>query len=241
MTISVIIPTYNEANYITATLRQWQELRRLKKVEIIVTDDGSTDDTLQQVQGLADKIVQRPAGMHRGIGANRNRGAAVATGQLYWFMDADVRISNLINMFKQVIQALAQQPHVLGVTFKCRAFLEQERWMDRFFLWWRNAIIYSTNRWFGLGFGSGECQIVRATDFKALHGYQAGQSAEDHDLFRRLAKRGQVQLWWNHYIEISPRRFHQEGWAKVLWLWGRVLIGWFVFRRVHNQSWVARR
>lgn len=240
MKVSVIIPTYNEAKYIQATLQQWQSLRT-QGLEIILTDDGSSDGTIQLAQGLVDQVVQRSATVQRGIGGNRNRGAAVAQGDILWFLDADVHIPKLEQVYQAVVSAFNTQTNLVALTFKARVLSTQERWSDRFWLGWRNSIIYLTTKLLHLGFGSGECQIVRKTAFIAIHGYHPTVATEDHDLFYRLTKHGRVLMWWSQYIEISPRRFRQDGWLNVLWLWGRVLVGWFVFGHVDEQPWVARR
>lgn len=240
MKVSVIIPTYNEAKYIVPTVQQWQGLRA-QGVEVIVSDDGSSDATIQLVSGLVDKIVQRPDNVQRGIGSNRNRGAAVAQGDILWFLDADVQIPQLDQVYQAVLAAFTQQRSLVALTFKARVVPGQERWSDRFFLGWRNSIIYVSTQLLHLGFGSGECQIVRKTAFTAVQGYHPSVATEDHDLFYRLAKQGRVNMWWSKHIEISPRRFHQDGWLRVLWLWGRVLVGWFIFGHADKQPWVARR
>jgi len=240
MKFSVIIPTYNEAKYIVPTVQQWQALRA-KGVELILTDDGSGDATIQLASGLVDQVVHRPDNMQRGIGSNRNRGAAVAQGDILWFLDADVHIPNLDQVYETVLTAFTQRTTLVALTLKARVLPNQQRWADIFWLGWRNIIIYISTQLLHLGFGSGECQIIRRTTFLAVQGYHPIVATEDHDLFHRLAKYGRVKMWWSHYIEISPRRFHQDGWLRVLWLWGRVLIGWFIFGQANKQPWAARR
>jgi glycosyltransferase involved in cell wall biosynthesis len=85
--ISVIIPTYNEERYVGQCI---QSVRRQNYpadlVEIIVVDNGSTDDTLAICEGSADLVLRHP-GIR--VGAMRNRGAQTATGQIVAFLDAD--------------------------------------------------------------------------------------------------------------------------------------------------------
>jgi glycosyltransferase involved in cell wall biosynthesis len=87
LSVSVIIPTYNRANLIVRSLRS--VLAAITPGdEIIVVDDGSTDDTLQALEPYRDRIryVLRP---HRGVGGARNYGIAEARNPLVAFNDSD--------------------------------------------------------------------------------------------------------------------------------------------------------
>lgn len=86
--MSVIIPTYNRAAYIADAIRSVQSQDH-PDVEIIVADDGSSDDTPAIVAGFGDALVYLPLA-HRGLpAATRNRGLAKATGDFVAFLDSD--------------------------------------------------------------------------------------------------------------------------------------------------------
>ena len=87
MKISVIIPVYNSA----ATLARAIEsvlVQTWPAQEIIVIDDGSTDNSLHVAKGFADRIriIHQP---NAGVSAARNRGAEAATAPWLAFLDAD--------------------------------------------------------------------------------------------------------------------------------------------------------
>jgi glycosyltransferase involved in cell wall biosynthesis len=87
--VSVVVPTHNRSGLLTLTLRSvlWQ---RDVDLEIVVVDDGSTDDTAEAVAGLHDarvRIVRHPT--PQGVAASRNRGAAEATAEWITFLDDD--------------------------------------------------------------------------------------------------------------------------------------------------------
>jgi GT2 family glycosyltransferase len=106
MSISVIIPTYNKAAYLKASLGAlgFQTLKR-ELFEVVVVVDGSTDETLQVVQALRPdysfRYVQRENG---GLASARNLGARLATGSHLLFMDDDVLLdpSHLAHLFASV-------------------------------------------------------------------------------------------------------------------------------------------
>ncbi|MBL8256265.1 MAG: glycosyltransferase family 2 protein [Pseudoxanthomonas mexicana] len=85
MTISVILPAKNEAEGLRRTLPALREM--MPGAEIIVVDDGSTDDTAQTAVTLGAKVLSSPYSM--GNGAAIKRGARAAEGDILVFMDAD--------------------------------------------------------------------------------------------------------------------------------------------------------
>lgn len=85
--ISVIIPVYNSERYVDAALESVLAQSR-PPTEIIVVDDGSTDQSAQ-VARRYQPIVQVLHQPHAGPGAARNLGVSVAQGELLAFLDAD--------------------------------------------------------------------------------------------------------------------------------------------------------
>jgi glycosyltransferase involved in cell wall biosynthesis len=89
--ISVIIPTHNRAEWLEAALRSVHE-QTLQPAEILVIDDGSTDDTEHRVAVLARSTAAQPVYLHqphRGPAAARNLGIARASSDLLAFLDSD--------------------------------------------------------------------------------------------------------------------------------------------------------
>jgi glycosyltransferase involved in cell wall biosynthesis len=85
--VSVIIPTYNCGRFLPATLESVFG-QSFKDFEIIVIDDGSTDDTEKVVEPYRDHIIYL-SGTNKGAAAARNIGLKIARGDLITFLDAD--------------------------------------------------------------------------------------------------------------------------------------------------------
>ena len=89
--VSVIVPVYNEERYISATLDSIIN-QNFKDFELIVVDDGSTDNTLEIVNEklsaskINHKIIHQE---NKGVSSARNRGIAESCGDYIVFVDAD--------------------------------------------------------------------------------------------------------------------------------------------------------
>ena len=86
MSITVIIPVYNEEASISACLTSLQG-QALQATEVIVVDDGSVDHTVEIVKRFKVKLFRQN---HQGPGAARNLGAKKAKGNILIFVDADM-------------------------------------------------------------------------------------------------------------------------------------------------------
>lgn len=85
--VSVIIPAYNAGLWITETLESVL-LQTHDRLEVIVVDDGSTDDTVERVQSFGRSVRLVSQG-NLGIGAARNTGFRLATGDYVALLDHD--------------------------------------------------------------------------------------------------------------------------------------------------------
>lgn len=87
LTISVIIPAYNAAQTLPQTLTALQAVSPVAH-EIIVVDDGSTDDTAHIASTLGVRVESMPKNI--GAAAAKNCGAKKACGDILFFTDADI-------------------------------------------------------------------------------------------------------------------------------------------------------
>lgn len=88
--VSVIIPMYNTGEYIEEAIRSIMN-QTLFQIEIIVVDDGSTDNSIEIVKRLQDidnRIIIYPQ-ENKGQAVARNNGLSHAVGEYVYFMDSD--------------------------------------------------------------------------------------------------------------------------------------------------------
>lgn len=86
--ISVVIPLYNKEKQIAHTLQSVLN-QTFQDFEIVVVDDGSTDESITEVEKFSDSRIRLIHQQNAGVSAARNRGIEEAKGELIAFLDAD--------------------------------------------------------------------------------------------------------------------------------------------------------
>ena len=109
--VSVIMPVYNAMAYIARSLPPLTGMLRNNEIlEVIVVDDSSTDETPQMAEQMGAQVI--PSGGRLGPGGTRNCGADVASGDVLWFVDADVAVEK--GALQEVIAGFSE-PGVVAV------------------------------------------------------------------------------------------------------------------------------
>lgn len=116
MRISVILPVYNAGAFVETAIAS--ALDQDEVAEVIVVEDGSTDDSLAvcEAYALRDpkiKLLRHPNGENRGVSASRNLGILNATAGYIAFLDADDQYVN--NRFHSTAALFARCPDADGV------------------------------------------------------------------------------------------------------------------------------
>jgi rSAM/selenodomain-associated transferase 2 len=197
-TISIVIPTYNEAPVIERLLSHLRSFAR--ETEIVVADGGSEDDTVAVASQLA--TVVRGA---RGRAVQMNAGASAAAGAIVWFLHADCWPSEKSCV---LIAACMRDPEVVGGGF--RWALSGGRW--QYDLVTRVAHLKNGIRrelYGDMGI------FVRRSVFEELGGYAEIPIFEEVELHGRLRTRGKTVLL-DEALYSSDRRFVKEGFARTL-------------------------
>lgn len=105
MKVSVIVPTYNEENVIEKCLESLSKQTH-KDMEVIVVDDGSTDNTVNRLSNYRINLLRQK---HKGAAAARNLGAKQAKGEILVFVDADMTFDEdfVKNLIKPIVAGKA--------------------------------------------------------------------------------------------------------------------------------------
>jgi glycosyltransferase involved in cell wall biosynthesis len=216
--ISIIIPTLREGAFLERTLKQFNEFSLPH--ELIITDGGSTDETLDIARRYTDKITIWTHPHRQTFGQAKNAGAALATGEFLVFIDADVLIPEPQKFFETMLAAFQKNKKLLGMTVPLKPWAENHSWIDAFFCAPLNWFYIISNNLFHSGNSSGEFQMVRAESFRKIGGFREHLAAgEDNALFRELASTGHTMSYWRLCVRHSLRRPHKLGWLRTYGIW----------------------
>ncbi len=239
--LSIIIPTLKEGAFLERTLKDLTQLTLPH--EIIITDGGSTDDTLSIAGRYTDKIVVWGESRRQTFGEAKNAGAALATGKFLVFIDADVTIEEPSAFFAKIIAEFDARTSLVAMTVSLKPWLENKHFFrDSFFCAPLNFWNIISNNIFRYGNASGEFQMIRATAFRETGGYREDLSGgEDTDMFNRLSKLGRTHSHWQLSVRHSCRRAHKTGWLKLYWMWVRQGFSVLLLSRTAYKEWTVVR
>lgn len=177
--ISVVIPTYNREHILRSAIDSLLN-SGIKPFEIIVVDDGSSDNTEKMVHDFSEvKFLKQE---HRGAAAARNKGGFAAQGDLIFFTDSDCIVDkncleNINNEFLKDKELSVISCKVLGITkgfwSKCHDYSHFHSLM----------LPDYKERKFACGSGF----VIKNNVFKAVKGFNENcRVAEDEDLGLRV-------------------------------------------------------
>lgn len=235
--ISVVFPALNEEKLIKQTLSQFTpEIKKKYKIEVIVSDGGSSDATHDISSMLADRVVKPKSGQKENIAIGRNLGVKHSAGEYYYIMNADTLIKNIDKFFEATLNEFGN-PKVVAQTCKVKVFPDEQKISDLLFHFFYNNYVRILNT-IGLGMGRGECHIIRKDIFCKVGGYNESMAAgEDFDLFRRIKKHGKIKSWGKLVVYESPRRYRKFGYPKVFWDWTKNAASVIIKNKAISQEW----
>lgn len=238
--VSIIIPTLKEAAYLERTLKNFE--RFSLPHEIIISDGGSTDGTLDIARRYTDKITVWDKPHRQTFGEAKNAGAALAAGAYLVCIDADVIIPEPDVFFKEIIAEFERRPKVLAMTVPLKVLADQARFGDRFFMEPLNIWYIISNNYLHFSNASGEFQMFRAEAFRRVKGFDERLiGGEDTDIFNRIGRIGRTRVYTKLAAYHTCRRPHKVGWIKLylMWIWQGFTV--LLFRQTAFSEWKVIR
>lgn len=198
--ISVIVPTLNEEELLPCCLES--VVNEKEELQLIVVDGNSSDKTLQVARSYTDQVL---ALKNADLAAQLNAGAAIAEGDILFFLHADSRlIPGAIAQMKKIAA------EVVGGAFKMQ--LDSNRFFYRLLSMGGNIYCRFTGTYFG-----DRGIFVRSSIFKQIGGFSPLPIMTDVEFSRRLHKYGKTVLLEGPVIS-SSRKFDREGALHTLYL-----------------------
>lgn len=196
LTISIIIPTFNEAGHIGRLLSHLQRICHSEGgVEILVSDGGSSDATTEEAACGGARVVQCP---RKGRAAQLNFGASHARGELLYFLHADTFPPATLLSDLRAAVAAGYGSGCYRLTFdEPHWFLQANAWFTRFSL---ESFRFGDQSLFTL-----------AKVFRKIGGYREEMIVfEDQEITRRLRQHGTFRVL-PQQIVTSARKYRDNG------------------------------
>ena len=242
--ISIVIPVLEEEKILEETLQSYpKDLLKRCGAELIVSDGGSKDNSVEIARKYADKLVVHDKDYRQTISEGRNCGAAVADGECLVFINGDT-VPKDTEDFLGKIRALYEgcaETEWSAIACPVNVRPEERLTRDKIFYVLHNMYVRLLNK-IGMGMGRGECQIVRSEVFRKVGGYNGSIAAgEDFDLYNRISKRGRIKFAEDIVVYESPRRFRKYGYIRILTSWSLNSLSVMFRGKSVSKEWEAVR
>lgn len=204
--ISVIIPTLNEMDNVTALIGALQA--EPETSEIIVADAASPDGTAERAEALGARVIFSKTGRGRQLLA----GAEAATGDVMLFLHADTKFPE--GGLGAITEALAERPECRGGNFRLLFDGDDKfsRWLEGFYAWIRAR-----------GFYYGDSGIfVRRLAYAEIGPIRPLALMEDLDFVRRMEEAGPTCYIETPTLVTSSRRFEGRAAGEIVWGWIKI-------------------
>jgi len=221
--ISIIIPTLNEADVIKATIAR---LPGSEKVEILVVDGGSRDNTVEIAKTLGARVlINAPS-----KAGQMNTGAAEARGEILLFLHADTRLPS---NFEEKVMAAVSRDGICAGAFTLG--IDSKAWSLRFI----ERVANWRARIFKLPYGDQALFVCRELFFE-IGGFPDYPIMEDFEFIRRLKKIGKLIIL-PESVQTSQRRWQNFGVFKT-WLLNQIIVvAYFIGIPPHRLAFWYRR
>ncbi|WP_373521111.1 TIGR04283 family arsenosugar biosynthesis glycosyltransferase [Aquiflexum sp.] len=199
MKLSIIIPILNESENLRELLPFFFNHDKNDKIEVIVVDGGSKDDSFETALKMGAKVVKSEICSRA---CQMNLGSHQAIGEILYFVHADTRV--LSSFYEDIVQAVDR-----GVPAGCFAYSFDS-----------DSRLLKLNSWFtqfnGLLSGGGDQTLFITREvFEDLKGFDEYYCImEDFELVRRLKKKYSFHVIPKK-ITVSARKYETNSWFRV--------------------------
>ena len=213
--LSIVVPAFNEANYITDALKSIRA-QTYNPIELIVVNNNSSDQTESQAKPYADRVINEPK---KGYVNACITGCAAATGQYISICPADARYHP--TWAASMIQQLEQKPSAVAVYGTCRTY-DASRLVNQL-NYYGYTLFLIVSRLFGLDNTADFNFIMKKSTFDAVGGYLSAykKMSPDIDLGKRLKTQGALIFDRSSCIDVSFRRHQSDGFWHSMKLYGK--------------------
>ena len=213
--ISVIIPTYNEAENISLTIEKINAAKN-HAIEIIVADGGSTDGTIccaEKSKAITVRCNQK------GRSAQMNEGAAIANGQILYFLHADSIPPKKFT--EHILEA-----HRKGAVSGCfRLAFDHNHWFLKANAWFTRFDVNA------IRFGDQSLFVTKEVFDKAGGFNQSLLMMEDQEIIHRIKKLGKF-IVMNDVVTTSAKKYLDNGIYRLQVIFFRI---WFLYYLGYSQ------
>lgn len=199
MQVSIIIPTYNEAENIAQLIRYLKQHNNGSLAEIFVIDGGSLDNTLELAEQEGALVVSSP---EKGRAAQMNYGASIVRGDVIYFVHADTLPppTYLID----IVQAV-NEGYDLG---RYLSKYDSKSWLLKM-----NAFLSRLDTFAGMG--GDQTLFITKKLFKQTGGFDGSMKImEEFEFCARARKQGRYKIIHKPVL-ISARKYDTNGWLTV--------------------------
>jgi len=202
-TVSVIIPTYNNASFLGEAVESVLS-QTYKKIEILVVDDGSTDTTAQVIEKYKEQVryLYKENG---GVSSARNRGLEEARGEWVAFLDADDLW--LPDKLQSQMEPMIQNDRVGIVTCGAMMINEEDQMIDQFMIPdYRNRENLLKSLYKENVISGGSQVLVRKKCLERVGNFDESlKCGEDWDMWLRIAKISEIVFIERPLVKIRTR------------------------------------
>jgi len=217
--ISVVIPAYNEENYLLSCLESIKKQDYAGEYEVIVVDNASTDNTAKIALNWGVKVVDESK---RSPACARQKGAEVATGEIIAFIDADTQapaywLSTFVSRFVQEPETVS----ISGPYAYCDAgkFTKITSYIGNFFSIITDQLFRKVLNKGGAIWG---CNFaVRRSALLEVGGFDTSIKfyGEEYEFSLRLKRAGKGGIIPRLFVLTSARRLKRIGVVNQYWNW----------------------